>query len=80
MKTKKKISLSIKVHPKSRKQEIKKLDDDSYIIHVTSPPSRGEANEEVRKLIARHFAIPVSKVVIARGRRSPYKLITIEHD
>ena len=79
MKTKKKRFLSVKVHPRSRKQEIEKLDEDSYKIHVISAPSKGEANEEVRKLIARHLAVPVSRVKIARGHRSRSKLITIRY-
>ena len=80
METKKTRCLSVKVHPRSRKQQITKLDEDSYRIHVTAAPSKGEANEEVRKLIARHLAVPVSNVKIARGHRSRNKLITIERD
>lgn len=79
MDTKKTRILSVKVHPRSKKQEIKKLDEDSYKIHVTSAPSKGEANEEVLKIIARHLAVPVSRVKIARGHRSRSKLITIHH-
>lgn len=72
--------LSVKVYPRSRKQDIKKLDEGSYKIHVTSAPLKGEANEEVRRLLARHLMVPVSRVKIARGHRSRNKLITIEHN
>ena len=80
MDTKKTIRLSVRVHPRSRRQEVTKLDENAYKIHVTSAPSKGEANEEVRKLIAKHWAVPVSSVKIARGHKSRNKLITIEHD
>ncbi len=80
METKKTKSLSVKVHPRSRKQEITKLDENTYKIHVTSAPSKGEANQEVCKLIAGFLGVPVSKVAIIRGHKSRNKLITIEHD
>jgi uncharacterized protein (TIGR00251 family) len=80
MDTSKTIRLSVRVHPRSRRQKFKKLDENSYRIHVTSAPSKGEANEEVRELVARHWAIPVSRVKIVRGHKSRNKLITIEHD
>ncbi|MGB3861275.1 MAG: DUF167 domain-containing protein [Candidatus Aminicenantaceae bacterium] len=80
METKKTKSLSVKVHPRSRKQEITKIDENTYKIHVTSAPSKGEANQEVCKLIARFLGVPVSRVKIIRGHKSRNKLITIEHD
>ncbi len=80
MVTKKTICLSVKVHPRSRKQEVTKLGETAYKVHVTSVPSKGEANEEVCRLIARFLDVPVSKVKIIRGHTSRNKLITIEHD
>ena len=80
METKKTICLSVRVHPKSRKQEITKLDENSYKIHVRSAPSKGEANEEVRRLVAKNWDVPISRVKIARGHRSRDKLVTIQYD
>jgi len=80
METKKTIVLSAKVHPRSRKQEIFELGENTYKIHVKSAPSKGEANQEVKKLIAKFFDVPVSKVKISRGHKSRHKLITIEYD
>lgn len=80
METKKTVRLSVKVHPKSRKQEITELGKNVYKIHVVSTPSKGEANAEVCKLIARHLDVPVSRVKILRGHTSRNKLISIESD
>jgi uncharacterized protein (TIGR00251 family) len=80
METKKTMCLSVKVHPKSRKQEIIKINENSYKINVTSAPSRGKANEEVKKLISKFLNVPVSKVKIIRGQKSRNKIVTIEHD
>jgi uncharacterized protein (TIGR00251 family) len=80
METKKTISLSVKVHPRSRKQEVIKLGESTYKIHVTSAPSKGEANHEVCKLLANFLGVPVSKVTIIRGQKSRNKLIAVAYD
>jgi uncharacterized protein (TIGR00251 family) len=80
METKKTIGLSVKVNPRSRKQEIIELGEKTYKIHVKSSPSKGEANQEVCKLVAKFFDVPVSRVKISRGHKSRNKLITIEYD
>jgi len=72
--------LSVKVHPKSRKQEVIQLGENTYKIHVASAPSKGEANQEVCKLIAKFFNVPVSRVKINRGHKSRNKFITIHRD
>jgi uncharacterized protein (TIGR00251 family) len=72
--------MNVKVHPRSRKQEIFELGENSYKIHVKSAPAKGEANQEVLRLIAKFFSVPVSSVKIIRGFKSRDKLITIEYD
>jgi uncharacterized protein (TIGR00251 family) len=80
MKTKEKICWDVRVHPRARKRTITQHGENTYSIHVTSAPSKGEANREVCKLIAAHLDIPISKVRIIRGHKSRNKLIAIEHD
>lgn len=80
METKKAAGLSVKVHPRSRKQEIIELGEDNYKIYVKASPSKGEANKEVCKLVAKFFDVPISRVKISRGHKSRTKLITIEYD
>lgn len=80
METKKILCLNVKVHPRSRKQRVTKLGEKTYKIHVVSAPSKGEANEEVCRLIASFLGVPASKVKIIQGHKSRNKLITIEQD
>jgi uncharacterized protein (TIGR00251 family) len=80
MERKKTVRLSVKVHPKSRKQEIIEIGENAYKIHVLAPPSKGEANAEVCKLIARYLDIPVSRVKVLRGHKSRNKIISIDPD
>ena len=80
MESKKTICLNVKVHPRSRRQEIFELGENCYKIHVKSAPAKGEANQEVLKLIAKFFNVPLSSVKISQGFKSRNKLITIEYD
>ena len=79
MEEKRTIGLNVKVHPRARKQEMIKLGERTYKIYVKSSPSKGEANEETCKLIARYFDVPVSRVKISRGFKSRDKFVTIEY-
>ena len=72
--------MNVKVHPQSRKQEIYELGENSYRVHVKSAPVKGEANQEVLKLIAKFFNVPLSSVKISHGFKSRNKLVTIEYD
>ena len=77
LKEKSRIHLNIKVHPRSRKQEITQIDTDTYRVRVLAPPSKGKANTEAIKIIAAHFGLPVSFVQIIRGHTSRNKVVAI---
>ena len=78
LKEKSRIYLNIKVYPRSRKQDITQIDSDTYKVRVLAPPSKGEANKEVIKIIAAHFGLPVSLVQIVRGHTSFHKVVAIQ--
>ena len=78
VKEKSRIYLNIRVHPRSRKQDITQIDSDTYKVRVLAPPSKGEANKEVMKIIAAHFGLPVSLVQIVRGHASRDKVVAIQ--
>lgn len=78
MKDTKRIYLNIKVHPRSRKQDVFRIDADTYKVHVVAPPSKGEANKELVKVMAAHFGLPVSCVHIVRGLTSRNKVVALE--
>ena len=78
MNGKDKIYLNIKVRPRARKPGIEKVSSGEYKIRVSAPPSKGEANKEVVKILASHFGLPPSSVKIVRGQKSQRKLILLE--
>ena len=76
----KKVYLTIKVHPRARKRAVEKVKEGEYKIHVLSPPSGGKANKEVIETLATHFDLPLSRVNIVRGMKSRHKLVAVEVD
>lgn len=46
-------------------------------VYVTAVPENGKANEAMIRLIAKHFAIAPSHVVLLRGHTSRHKVIEI---
>lgn len=76
----KKIYLTIKVHPHARNRAVEEVKKGEYKIRVLSPPSGGKANKEVIETLAAYFDIPLSRVKIVRGMKSRHKLVAIEID
>ena len=65
--------LKVQVHPSSKREEI--LYDDGYIVvHVTSPPLGGRANEDTAKLFKKKLKV---KVRIESGFKSRDKTLRV---
>ena len=47
-------------------------------IAVRAKAERGDANERVREILARHFGVPVSRVHILTGTTRPQKRILVD--
>lgn len=78
MKEKNRTYLNVKVHPRSRKQDIVQIDRETYKVRVLAPPAKGEANKEVIRMMAAHFGLPVSLFQIVRGHSSRNKVVAIQ--
>jgi len=72
------MKLSIFVKPKSKQQRVEKTEA-GYVVYVTEPPVDDRANQAVIELLARHFGVPRSEVVIVAGARSKRKVVEIKH-
>lgn len=48
-------------------------------IKVNKAPENGKANQEVIKIIAQHFKIKKSEIMIIKGETSTKKIIEIKH-
>jgi len=70
--------IHVKVKAGVGKESFKVKSADHFEISVREKAERNMANTRVLELIAGYFKVPVSKVRIVNGHRSPSKLLIIE--
>jgi len=73
------VTVRVKVIPRSSKNEVSgELADGTIKVHVTAPPEKGKANEQVCAVLAAHYQVPVRAVHIMSGHGNPRKLVRID--
>jgi hypothetical protein len=73
------VTLRIKVIPRSKKNEVSgEMADGTVKVHVTAPPEKGKANEQVCAVLAAHYKVPARAVQIVTGHGGARKLIRID--
>ena len=58
-------------------EDFLKIEEDQICIGIKSKPIKGEANKEIIKKIAKHFAISTVAIQIKSGHKSKEKIIEI---
>lgn len=70
------MKISIKLHPNSSQEKIIEIEKDkSYEVWIKEKPIDGKANEELVKLLKKHFK---KKIEIVSGFNSRKKIIDIQ--
>ena len=67
-----------KVTAGAGKEYLKQKNDDHFEISVREKAERNMANGRVLELVAKHFQVPVNKIRIVNGHRSPSKLLVVD--
>lgn len=67
----------IKVIPRASQNKIEKVSEGEYKVWVTVPPSEGQANEGVVKILAKYFGVAKSCVVIVGGKSARAKIVDV---
>lgn len=75
--------LHVKLTPKAAHDRIGETrpgpnGDEELAVYVTAPPDKNKANEAMIRLLAKHFDVAPSRVVIIRGHTSRHKVIEIQ--
>lgn len=76
-KSKKGITIKIKVEPRSSRKGISGVMGDTLKIRVNSPPVGGAANEELIEILSEKFGIRKSAIIIVRGNSSKDKVVEV---
>ena len=75
--TKEGLLVSIRVKPKSHRDEVECIDDQYITIRTRSIPEKGNANDSVIKILSEFFSIPKSHIEIVSGTTAKLKNILI---
>jgi uncharacterized protein len=70
--------VTVRVRPRGGRDAIDGVRGDALLVRVAAPPAGGEANEAVRRLVAKACRVAPSRVSIVRGQRGRDKVIRIE--
>ena len=60
-------------------KEFLNIKENQITIGIKAKPSKGEANKEIIKKLAKHFGISTSLIQIKSGHKSKQKIIQIQH-
>lgn len=69
--------IKVKVHPNSKKQEIKQISEDKFEIWVKEKPERNQVNKILCQIISQHFNNPEGGVKILNGHHNRIKLLKV---
>ena len=70
--------ISVKVKPGSKiGPKLEQVGDNEYVAYLRARAHDGEANAALLKLLADHFDVPKTSIIIKTGQTSRTKLIQI---
>jgi uncharacterized protein YggU (UPF0235/DUF167 family) len=69
--------VKVKVTPGARREHVA-IEGDVLMVYVREPAQNGLATQRVKTLVARHFAVDISKVRLLTGAQSRTKAFVIE--
>ena len=69
----------VTVKPNGKQQKITMSGNGDFVVRLRSPPVDGKANAELIQLLAKHFRVRRSQVVIVHGQTARRKLVEIDH-
>jgi uncharacterized protein len=70
--------LSVRLQPRSKKDEVVGVRGEQVVIRVNAPPVDGRANAALTAFIAKRAGVPKSSVTIVRGHTSRDKVVRVE--
>ncbi len=75
--------ITVKLTPGARKNEVTGWDIDAagerfLRVSVTAAPEKGKANAALIKLLAKHWGVPKSAIILVRGETTRVKVIEVQ--
>ncbi len=70
-------ALSVRIQPRSSRNELVRLEGGGIKIRLTAPPVDNAANEALIEFLADALSVPKSRVAVVSGRASRDKVVRI---
>ncbi len=71
------IIVQVKVRAGAKTESVEEIGQHTLKVRVTTAPEKGKANKRVAELVAQHYHVPVSCVILTSGSTSPEKRFLI---
>jgi len=71
------MKITVKLKPGAKMNKIARKDDGTYEAWVTARPHGGKANDALIGLLADHFGLAKSRVVLVKGLASRIKTVEV---
>ncbi len=71
-------TITIRVVPKAKRQEVKELGEGVYKVWVSAAPDKGKANKAVIKAMADFLGVSKARLKIIRGHNSRDKVLEVQ--
>jgi uncharacterized protein len=68
----------VRVQARAKNEKLEEIAQDEYKVWVTAAPAEGEANAALIELLADHFNVAPSLILIKSGNKSAHKLVEIK--
>ncbi len=72
------ITIPVHLRPRSSRPGIAGVREGALELRVGAPPAQGRANDEARRLLARFFGIPPTRIVLFSGAKSRSKVFHLQ--
>lgn len=73
------MEIQVRVVPKAAKSEVVGWENEILKVRIHALPEKGEANEELIRVLSKHFNIPKSHIMILKGHKRKNKLVRLEN-
>lgn len=72
--------VKVRVIPKTKKETVKRIDDQNFEMTVKEPAERNLANNRIKELLASEYKIGIKQVRMVSGHHSGSKIFDIKID
>lgn len=72
------MKLHIIAKPNAKIASVAQIGENKYDVRVDAPAQQGKANERLIEILADHFNVSKSRVIVEKGHKSHYKIVNIK--